>query len=148
MMFRQIILATLFLGVTGFAPVHHTSRPNHQISTSELAVSTASPRSSFGRNNRQRTSRTNNSGQRRVKTVQDRTPEETLALIKDVVQAARDAGPRAGPLRTLQAQQAAFSTMQEFLPTILQGGRVEFPAVLRTLFERLGATYIKLGQYV
>jgi aarF domain-containing kinase len=83
------------------------------------------------------------------KTVSDRSQEEAVSLIQDVIQAAVDAGPRAGPARTFQAYKAFSATFREFLP---RPGRSvpEFsvPKVLRTLFEKLGATYVKLGQFV
>lgn len=89
------------------------------------------------------------SSQRRKKSLSDRTPQEAVSLVRDVIQAAVEAGPRAGPARTLQAYRAFATTAQEFLPQLLsQPTRVTLPVVLRTLFERMGATYIKLGQFV
>ncbi len=83
------------------------------------------------------------------KSVQDRTQEEAASLIQDIIQAAVEAGPRAGPARTFQAYLAFRATFREFLP---RPGRPtpEFsvPKVLRTLFEKLGATYVKLGQFI
>jgi hypothetical protein len=91
-----------------------------------------------------------NSNRRPKKSVQDRTQEEAVSLIRDVVQAVYEAGPRAGPARTLQAYLAVTRTIQDFLP---QPGRptaesFSIPVALRKLFERLGATYVKLGQFV
>lgn len=83
------------------------------------------------------------------KTVQDRTQEEVASLVQDIIQAAIEAGPRAGPARTLQAYLAFRETFREFLP--FPGRKPQefsVPKVLRTLFEKLGATYIKLGQFV
>lgn len=92
---------------------------------------------------------TSNRTRRKKKTVQDRTKEEAVSLIRDVVQAAVDAGPRAGPRRTLQAYQAFSSTVQEFVPQLFSGrASLSLPRILRTLFERLGATYVKLGQFI
>lgn len=91
---------------------------------------------------------------RRKKSVTDRTQQEAVALIQDIIQAAMDAGPRAGPARTFQAYRAFAETFKEFLPTPpLPGLNREVPTfsvpkVLRTLFEKLGATYIKLGQFI
>ena len=100
---------------------------------------------------------------RRKKTVRDRTQAEATSLIRDIVQAAIEAGPRAAPARTLQAYIALTTTIRDFLPipetnTSLFGlGRPvpfrqpeEFsaPKALRKLFERMGATYIKLGQFI
>lgn len=85
-----------------------------------------------------------------AKSLQDRTQQEALALIQDVVQAVMEAGPRAGPARTWQAYQAITTTLQDFLP-LIPGQKAEPfspPVAIRKLFERLGATYIKLGQFV
>ena len=91
---------------------------------------------------------TRRSAQRRTKTVRDRTPEEAQSLVQDILEAVRDAGIRAGPRRTLEAYRAAALTAREFLPLLLRNGTLDLPVVLRTLFERLGATYIKLGQFI
>ena len=83
------------------------------------------------------------------RSVQDRSSEEALSLIRDVTQAAMQAGPRSAPLRTLQAYVALSRTLQDFVPG--PGRTAETfsaPVALRKLFERLGATYIKLGQFV
>lgn len=85
------------------------------------------------------------------KSVRDRTQQEAVSLIQDIVQASVEAGPRAGPARTLQAYLALTRTVRDFLPIQPGGGRGEefaAPVALRKLFERLGATYIKLGQFV
>jgi aarF domain-containing kinase len=82
------------------------------------------------------------------KTLQDRSQKEAISLVRDVIQAAVDAGPRAGPRRTLQAYRAFASTAQEFLPQLGQPDGLPLPKILRTLFERLGATYVKLGQFI
>lgn len=79
------------------------------------------------------------------------TPEEAqrlitelTALLQESVQVAVDTGPR-GFQRSVQALQAILSIAQDYART----GQVEPPEViLRKLFERLGATYIKLGQFV
>lgn len=89
------------------------------------------------------------SSRRPKKSVTDRTQEEAISLLQDVVQAAVDAGPRAGPRRTFQAYLAFSETLREFLPR--PGRRMQTfsaPKALRTLFEKLGATYIKLGQFI
>lgn len=90
------------------------------------------------------------SSKRPKKSVQDRTQEEAISLIRDVVQAVYEAGPRAGPARALQAYVAVTRTLQDFLPAPGRSTAEEFsiPVALRKLFERLGATYIKLGQFV
>jgi len=85
------------------------------------------------------------------RTLQDRSSEEAVSLLRDIIQAAYEAGPRAAPSRTIQAYVAITRTLQDFSP-IQRPGRTaeEFsaPVALRKLFERLGATYIKLGQFV
>ncbi|KAL3905563.1 MAG: hypothetical protein SGILL_009627, partial [Bacillariaceae sp.] len=83
------------------------------------------------------------------KTVADRTQAETTALIQDIIQAAVEAGPQAGPARTFQAYRAFSETFREFLPQFGRPAPVfSVPKAIRTLFEKLGATYIKLGQFV
>ena len=84
------------------------------------------------------------------RTLQDRTPEEATNLLRDTIRAAYDAGPRAAPARTLQAYIAMAQTIRDFSP-ILQTNAPEkftFPVAMRKLFERLGATYVKLGQFI
>ena len=86
--------------------------------------------------------------------MRDRTQQEAVSLVRDVLQTAVDAGPRAGPARTLQAARAFARTANEFLPSLIQsGGGItavtdKLPVILRTLFERMGATYVKLGQFI
>lgn len=110
------------------------------------------------------------SPRRPKKSVADRTQAETTALIRDIIQAAIEAGPRAGPARTMQAYSALVRTVQDFLPASAGVPRSPFfgtfgrstngmnqrsepetfstPLALRKLFERMGATYIKLGQFI
>lgn len=98
----------------------------------------ASSSSSAGSNNNQRKPK---------KSVADRTQEEAVSLIQDIIQAAVDAGPQAGPARTFQAYRAFSETFREFLPRLGQPLRpFSAPKAIRTLFEKLGATYVKLGQ--
>lgn len=91
----------------------------------------------------------NNNQRKKAKTLADRTQQEAIDLVQDIIKAAVDAGPRAGPARTFQAYKAFSETFREFLP---RPGRnpqsFSVPKVLRTLFEKLGATYIKLGQFI
>eukprot|EP00986_Skeletonema_menzelii_P006563 scaffold2491_cov145-Skeletonema_menzelii.AAC.6 len=98
-----------------------------------------------------RSSTSSSTTSRAKKSVRERTSEEAVSLIRDVVQAAFDAGPRAAPSRTLQAYIAISRTLQDFSPIQRPGRQAEefsAPVALRKLFERLGATYIKLGQFV
>jgi len=78
----------------------------------------------------------------------DRTQQEAVDLVRDIVRLTVEAGPRAGFTRTLQAFNAVSTTVQDFLP--ISNARQDFSAhvALRKLFERLGATYIKLGQFI
>ena len=85
---------------------------------------------------------------KRKKTLQDRSRDEARSLIQDIITSVAEAGPRAGPQRTFQAYRAIDKTAWEFLPQILSRGTIDTPVILRTLFERLGATYIKLGQFI
>lgn len=85
------------------------------------------------------------------RTLRDRSSDEALSLLRDIVRAAYDAGPRAAPSRTLQAYVAISRTLQDFSPIQRPGRTPEefsYPVALRKLFERLGATYVKLGQFV
>ena len=135
---------------------------------SQLHMSSTSPSSS---------NRNSNSGSTRPKkTLADRTQAETNALIRDIIQATIEAGPRAGPARTIQAYNALIRTVQDFIPintpipsatssspffntnrrtssssTTQRRNEPETfstPLALRKLFERMGATYIKLGQFI
>ena len=83
------------------------------------------------------------------KSVADRSQAETRLLIEDILKAAIEAGPRAGPARTIQAYRAVTRTIQDFLPQPSRSAeQFSTPVALRKLFERMGATYIKLGQFV
>ncbi|CAO2820778.1 unnamed protein product [Amaranthus hypochondriacus] len=80
-------------------------------------------------------------------------------LVEDIVQTSINTGPR-GALRLAQGVQAVVGVGSEWLadvskwtnssaglPSELQLGLLS-PFYLRKLFERLGATYIKLGQFI
>ncbi|KAJ1431710.1 UbiB domain [Sesbania bispinosa] len=85
--------------------------------------------------------------------------EKLPKLVEDIVQTSVDTGPR-GVLRLAQGVQAFIGVGQEWLndvskstnsstrlPTEMQLGLLS-PFYLRRLFERMGATYIKLGQFI
>ncbi|KAL5128903.1 putative aarF domain-containing protein kinase, chloroplastic [Glycine soja] len=85
--------------------------------------------------------------------------EKLPNLVEDIVQTSLNTGPR-GVLRLAQGVQAFLGVGQEWLtdvsksansfaglPTELQLGLLS-PFYLRRLFERMGATYIKLGQFI
>ncbi|XP_052204894.1 uncharacterized aarF domain-containing protein kinase At5g05200, chloroplastic isoform X1 [Diospyros lotus] len=80
-------------------------------------------------------------------------------LVEDIIQTSINTGPR-GALRLAQGIQAVVGVGTEWLadvskstnssagiPTQLQLGLLS-PLYLRRLFERMGATYIKLGQFI
>ncbi|KAI4354391.1 hypothetical protein L6164_003257 [Bauhinia variegata] len=85
--------------------------------------------------------------------------ENLPKLVEDIVQTSIDTGPR-GVFRLAQGIQAFIGVGQEWLadvskstrstaglPTEMQLGLLS-PLYLRRLFERMGATYIKLGQFI
>lgn len=89
------------------------------------------------------------------KNITDRTPEETRELLSAILKAIIDAGPQAGPRRTFEAYRAVTRTIQDFLPipssSSTKGSTAEdfsVPKLLRKIFERMGATYVKLGQFI
>eukprot|EP00210_Caulerpa_lentillifera_P006213 g5936.t1 len=53
-----------------------------------------------------------------------------------------------GVRRSTQAAIATTSVLSDYLASVRQGKELPPPVILRTLFERLGATYIKLGQFI
>eukprot|EP00955_Chlamydomonas_euryale_P074597 362077-Chlamydomonas_euryale.AAC.6 len=75
------------------------------------------------------------------------TPErqrQLVELLQETASIALSTGPR-GFVRALQGASAVAQLTQEYV----QAGAVDPPErVLRKLFERLGATYIKLGQFI
>ncbi|CAL1408103.1 unnamed protein product [Linum trigynum] len=85
--------------------------------------------------------------------------ENLPKLVEDIVQTSLNTGPR-GPLRLAQGIQAVIGVGGEWLqdasrsPNSSSGLPVDMrlgilsPVYLRRLFERMGATYIKLGQFV
>lgn len=152
--FKKLALAALALsacssstsganGVAAFAP-----RLSSSPSGLDARHSLGSATSSLGMSS---TAGTTTARSSKKKSVRDRTQQETVSLVQDIVQATMEAGPRAGPARTLQAYLALTRTARDFLPLQPGGGRGEefaAPVALRKLFERLGATYVKLGQFV
>jgi aarF domain-containing kinase len=147
---RLILSAVLALSLSqpaiAFAPIKQSNAPtttstSRTSSTTYLSMSTTSaskPKSSTTRTAKPK------------KTFADRTQAETQALIEDLLKAVVEAGPRAGPARTIQAYKAITSTIKDFIPRANRREPETFsaPVALRKLFERMGATYIKLGQFV
>jgi len=73
------------------------------------------------------------------------TPSSLPVLIEQIVTLARESGPR-GPQRFADGVRATLEVAAEVLTP---GAALPTPsALLRRLFERLGATYIKLGQFI
>ncbi|KAL7572115.1 hypothetical protein ACA910_001752 [Epithemia clementina (nom. ined.)] len=146
------LVALLPLGARAFVVLPGYKRCGSRLKGFELEATTTQPprEKATTKKGRQRQNASASSRQqsRRSKSVRDRTPDEARSLVQDILEAVREAGPRAGPLRTLEAYRAAALTINEFLPSLLRNGTVELPVVLRSLFERLGATYIKLGQFI
>uniref|UniRef100_A0A7S0X116 ABC1 atypical kinase-like domain-containing protein n=1 Tax=Chlamydomonas leiostraca TaxID=1034604 RepID=A0A7S0X116_9CHLO len=69
---------------------------------------------------------------------------ELQDLLQETVKVVMSTGPK-GVVRAMQAAEAGASVMRDFL----LGGASDPPhVILRKLFERLGSTYIKLGQFI
>jgi aarF domain-containing kinase len=74
--------------------------------------------------------------------------QELTKLAQEAAEIAVASGP-AGIRRTASAAEALLSVGRDQLARVQSSGAPDPPpAVLRQLFERLGATYIKLGQFV
>ena len=179
-----VVLLLQQIPVGGFVPYHHPWSL-YQVTRQHPfgAVTTTNPHS--GRSTRTTTttttSRTSSSssstgsstGSSSSRTVFDRTPDEARALVQDIVQTVVTAGPRTGPLRTIQALNAIVTTSNEFIFQSLQSSssssrtrnvngrrntegsngstsilQDQIPKYLRIFFERMGSTYIKLGQFI
>jgi aarF domain-containing kinase len=151
---RLIPSAVLALSLSqpamAFAPIKPSNAPTTTSRTSSTTyLSMSSTSASKSKSSTSKSTSTSKTAKPK-KTVADRTQAETQSLIEDILKAAIEAGPRAGPARTIQAYKAITRTIQDFIP---QANRREpeifsAPVALRKLFERMGATYIKLGQFV
>ena len=77
---------------------------------------------------------------------------EFQALLSEVVGVVRETGIRPGIVRTAQAAQSVNALLREFVADpkkyTTDGGALSVPKILRRLFEELGSTYIKLGQFI
>ncbi|XP_050212124.1 uncharacterized aarF domain-containing protein kinase At5g05200, chloroplastic [Mercurialis annua] len=85
--------------------------------------------------------------------------ENLPKLVEDIIQTSISTGPR-GPLRLAQGIQAVLGVGSEWLADVSQSTNspsglttqsqlgLLSPLYLRKLFERMGATYIKLGQFI
>ncbi|CAM9234433.1 unnamed protein product [Heterosigma akashiwo] len=77
--------------------------------------------------------------------------EEGGRVLREAAAVARATGARSTARRTAQAYRAAAQTSLDLLQELRRDPRPEnlpYPRLLRALFERLGATYVKLGQFV
>ena len=135
-------------------PAPTTTIATRLLATSNRSTTTASSSSSSSSSSASKSSAaTATTPPRRPpkRTLRDRSSDEALSLLRDIARAAYEAGPRAAPSRTLQAYAAVSRTLQDFSPLQRPGRAPEefsYPVALRKLFERLGATYVKLGQFV
>mmetsp|Transcript_16663 Transcript_16663/g.22965 ORF Transcript_16663/g.22965 Transcript_16663/m.22965 type:complete len:574 (-) Transcript_16663:168-1889(-) len=69
--------------------------------------------------------------------------KEVQELVQEIVRVAIGSGP-SGVTRGVKAMEALLLTGSE----VLRGDKSPPPVLLRRLFERLGSTYVKLGQFV
>lgn len=87
-----------------------------------------------------------------VKTSTAFRTEEITKLLSEVGNIIRTTGLRPGFQRTVQASGAVAKLLREYAsdaPSFQdKNGRLSVPRVLRKLFEELGATYVKLGQFI
>lgn len=78
--------------------------------------------------------------------------QDIQSLLADVGNIIRTTGLQTSITRTVQASQSFLSILQTFAqdPTLFQDsdGNILPAKILRILFEKLGATYIKLGQFI
>lgn len=74
------------------------------------------------------------------------------SVLADVVNVITTTGPRQGLTRSIQIATAVRSVTQRFLTDQKSfqddNGRLSIPKTIKSLFEELGATYIKLGQFI
>ena len=127
---------------------HHLRRRRAMLTRAEYNALPSSPSSS-----RTKTDDRGRSSSSFTSTSSRNSPEEVLrraeelqALVRDIAQVASSTGP-AGVSRTVQAARAIF----ELGVKTIQSGNLErmtAPSALRQLFEALGATYIKFGQFI
>lgn len=73
--------------------------------------------------------------------------DQLSQLAREVFDTALQSGPK-GFARSMQAANAFASIGSEYAQSLRQGKTLAPEVVLRKLFEKLGATYIKLGQFV
>ena len=79
--------------------------------------------------------------------------QEFRVLIQEILKLAVNTGPKMGITRTIQLSQAVIKMIKEVVKTPdvyidKNTGLLSLPRLVRRLFEGLGATYIKLGQFI
>lgn len=78
--------------------------------------------------------------------------DEFRSLLKDCIKLAADTGVKVGVMRTIQLVSASTKLTSDFVNNpelfLTKDNKPSLPKILRKLFEELGATYIKLGQFV
>lgn len=81
-----------------------------------------------------------------------RSPEEFRSVLTDIVKVVTTTGARPGLTRSLQVARAVTKLFREFTGNQAsfqdQDGQLAPPKIVKRLFEELGATYIKLGQFI
>lgn len=72
-----------------------------------------------------------------------------ITLLTEISKTLRSTNPRTTVARSLQASRAVSKTLQNLASISSEtGGTASLPAALRILFENLGGTYVKLGQFI
>jgi len=78
--------------------------------------------------------------------------DEFRSLLSDCIKLAADTGVKVGIKRTIQLISASTKLTSDFINKpemfLTKDNTPSLPKILRKLFEELGATYIKLGQFV
>ncbi|GMH73409.1 hypothetical protein TL16_g06180 [Triparma laevis f. inornata] len=78
-----------------------------------------------------------------------RSPKQMITLLTEISKTLRSTNPRTTVARSLQASRAVSKTLQNLASISPEtGSTASLPAALRILFENLGGTYVKLGQFI
>ena len=81
-----------------------------------------------------------------------RSPEEFRSVLTDIVKVVTTTGARPGLTRSIQVARAVTKLFREFTGNQAsfqdKDGQLAPPKIVKRLFEELGATYIKLGQFI
>ncbi|KAK4489344.1 hypothetical protein RD792_005151 [Penstemon davidsonii] len=145
-------------GISVFRGVAHGCLPLLQHSQLPVSISISKTNTKYGPKKFTFFARYSQSQELFTNRLQD-SIENLPKLVEDIVQTSINTGPR-GALRLVQGIQAVIGVGSEWLSdasktansssglaTELQLGLLS-PLYLRKLFERLGATYVKLGQFI